>query len=693
MKATLSLVCFLFSILVFSQDLPKTTKKPIPFSKHDFSFQDDYSWLENIHSEETNTWVDAENEVTYKHFEEIKKKYSPLSKIKEYDFLSTNGLPTKKGKYFYSFYRKDKTQPSSLFFRKNLLDQPREIINPYKIYSSNTVSVAGYYPSKSSSLLAYKLSLNGSDVQEIRFADLTKFRDLDDVLENVKFSHVAWNSDKGIFYKKTSNTNALAKDSTYQLFYHPIGVEQTNDQLIFDSSKRESDFTFRTIDNKLFIMETSKDETSRDFYQASLSTEPFVLEKIIENDLSDFKMISYFDNRIYFSSKKYDWGEIRSFDVQNKADETVIVPQIYNNLLVGSYFYDNYILCKYKTLGKNYLTVYDNKGQFIRKFDAPPGMDFSIKFFNKETKDLFVSFYSYTTSFQNYKLNLETGNADPYFNDYIKPKPTVFPIDYFETKLITYKSRDNKDIPITIVYKKGMVLDGNNPTLLSAYGGFGNISGPRYDTGLLYFLEKGGVYAYAEIRGGGEKGLKWHTEGKGLKKMNTFNDFIDAAEFLIREKYTSPNKLAITGASQGGLLVGVAMTQRPELFKVVVPKVGIYDMAKFGDYTAGKFWKDEYGNVENKQEFEALIKYSPYHNIKEDVNYPITLIITSENDDRVVPLHSYKFAAKLQNRAAQKNPIYLRTSKKSGHYGKNSNYNDAVEETADFYSFLLYHLN
>ena len=269
----------------------------------------------------------------------------------------------------------------------------------------------------------------------------------------------------------------------------------------------------------------------------------------------------------------------------------------------------------------------------------------------------------------------------------------MFPLDHFITKTIVVKCRDNKDVPVNMVYKKGIVLDGNNPTLLQAYGGFGVVSEPNYDSALLYFLEKGGVFCFAEIRGGGEKGLKWHKDAIGLKKMNSFNDFIDVAEYLIKEKYTSSQKLAISGGSYGGLVVGVAMTQRPDLFKVAIPKVGVFDMLKFDQYTVGKFHLDEFGNPEKKEDFEYLYSYSPYHNIKEDVNYPTTLIITSENDDRVPPFHSYKFAARLQNRTAQKNPIYLMTRGNSGHYGQISNYNSRAEEKAEFYDFLLYHLN
>jgi len=267
---------------------------------------------------------------------------------------------------------------------------------------------------------------------------------------------------------------------------------------------------------------------------------------------------------------------------------------------------------------------------------------------------LYISVFSTTISPQNFKLNIETGAINHFYNEYLAPQVSLFPLDHFITKNTSFKSRDGKDVPITIIYKKGTVLDGNNPTLLEAYGGFGVVSEQNYNPSLLYFLEKGGVYAFASIRGGGEKGLNWHKGGMGLTKRNSFNDFIDAAEYLIKEKYTCSNRLAITGASNGGLVVGVAMTQRPELFKVAVPKVGVFDMINFEKYTVGKYWSEEYGNTNVQPEFENLLLFSPLNSIKENVNYPTTLIITSKNDDRVPPFHSYKFAARLQNRQAQK---------------------------------------
>lgn len=688
-----SLLTFLFfTTVVFSQQFPIAKKTPSTETKHGISYTDEYNWLENMRSEEVSQWVDQQNAWTESHKVAIEKSYNILSKIREYDTRTTYSLPDRKGKYFYSLLRKDKKKAASLFFMKTLDDEPIEIVNPTKIYPESNVNVYDFFPSRNSAYLAYKISINGSDRQEIRFVDLFKNRDLDDVLEQVKFSQVAWNGDRGIFYKKNSNTDFFAKDSTFKLFYHKLGTKQIEDELVFDASKNEGDIWFFTNKNKLFLVETNKEETKRTFYHATIDTNNFTLAKLFEDDIY-FKFLNYHSGRIYYSSKEYNWGDVKSFAVSNKDDQKSIIPQLYNNLLMHAYFTEHYIICKYKNSGANFFNFYNYDGTFVRKIDVPSGMDVVYDYYDEETRDFYFGVYSYVLPFRNFKINILTGAEQPFFSANNRAKATLFPINYFETKTISYQSRDNVMIPITIIYKKGMLLDGNNPTLLKAYGGFGVVSSPSYDTGLLYFLEKGGVFAYPEIRGGGEKGKKWHTDGKGLTKMNTFNDFIDAAEFLIKEKYTSANKLAITGASQGGLLVGVAMTKRPDLFKVAIPKVGLFDMVKFQNYTTGKYWLDEYGDGEKENEYKNLLDFSPFHNIKEDVNYPTTLIITSENDDRVPPLHSYKFAAKLQNRAAQKNPIYLKTIKQAGHYGNYSTYEKRLNETADFYNFLLYHLN
>ncbi|CAM3965771.1 prolyl oligopeptidase family serine peptidase [Flavobacterium jumunjinense] len=691
-------IYFLFTYFFILQNIigqvqPDSQKKPSQFTKHNIIIDDDYSWLENTNSDEVVRWVNEQNNFSENHLKDVTKATNFLFKIKDYDYLSTNGLPIKKGKYFYSLYRLDKKKPSVLHYRKELNDSPLELVDPYKVYKDKNVLLNGYYPSENSKYLAYKISPNGSDRHEIRFVDIANQKYLDEVLKDIKFSNVVWNNDDGVFYKKNSNQNFFTKDSTYQLYYHKLRDIQEKDRLVFDTTNDESNFSFFVRENKLFVFETNKEESNTKYHYIDLTDETFTLNEFSVNKVDDFSFLYFKDDRVYFTNTKYDWGDIRSFNINDSNKETSIIPQIYTHLLVDIDFTNDYIICKYRNLGNNYINIHKYDGSFVRKFEAPMEMDFSIRFLDSKTNELYVTFYSNTISYLNYRLNITTGDTNVYYNYFIQPKPTLFPFDHFENKTITYKSRDGKDVPITIIHKKGIELNGNNPTLLKAYGGFGSVSGPNYNVGLLHFLEKGGVYAFAQIRGGGEKGRKWHRDGKGLKKMNSFNDFIDAAEFLINEKYTSSNKLAITGGSNGGLVVGVAMTQRPDLFKVAVPKVGVFDMAKFDQYTTGKYHLDEYGNPEVEEEYKSLLSYSPYHNIKEDINYPITLIITSENDDRVPPIHSYKFAAKLQNRKAQTNPIYLQINSNAGHYGKISNYENSVKNLDEFYSFIWEHLN
>ena len=681
------------SITVFSQHKIETKKVSTTLSKHGITIQDDYTWLENTSNKEVIDWITLQNNISEQKLTEVVKNHNFSFKIKDYDYLSTYSLPSKNGKYFYNTYRIDKNKPGVLYYRESLNDLGKPLVDPYDVYKDANVVLLGYYPSKNSKYLAFRISPNGSDRHEIKFRDFVNKKYLNDVLTDIKFSSVAWNGDKGVFYKKNSNKEFFARDSTYQLFYHKIGDVQSKDQLVFDTSNTKSNFSFFTKKNKLYISEVSEDETTKNYYYTELDNEQFDFKNFVKEDKTNFEYLNIVADKFYFSDEKYPWGNVSYFDINNRSESTILIPQVYSHLLIGATFLDNYIICKYNNMGKYYMSIYDYTGKFIRKFEAPHSMDFQIRFFDEKTNELFVTFYSYTIPSLNYKLNITTGANDIYFNEFIQPKPTLFPFNYFETKIITYKSRDNKDIPIVIIHKKGIELNGNNPTLLKAYGGFGSISSPAYDTGLLHFLEKGGVYAYAQIRGGGEKGKNWHKEGKGLKKINSINDFVDAAEFLIAEKYTNPNKLAITGGSNGGLVVGAAMTQRPDLFKVVVANVGVFDMINAQKYTVGKYHLDEYGNADIKEEFNSLLKFSPLHNIKEDVNYPTCLIITSENDDRVPPFHSYKFVAKLQSRSAQKNPIYLKVNKNAGHYGNISNYENRVKKESEFYSFIWEHLN
>ncbi|AWA29221.1 hypothetical protein HYN48_03475 [Flavobacterium magnum] len=688
----IALLCLLFPFSVLKAQLPETRKTPTIITRHGLSYTDDYTWLQQMDSRDTESWVEANNRNTDAAIALARKSYDPISKIKEYDYLSSNPLPVRRGAYFYSRYRTDKNFPAALYYRKTLAGEAIELVDPYKVTKNKNVVLDGYAPSANSVYMAYMLTQNGGDRKEIRFCTFSGSAKVDEVISDVKFSGVSWNRDKGVFYKKNMNRSTFARDSTYQLFYHRVGTEQSADKLVLDTSKNDGTISFHTQDNYLFVNESNPKTGKTNYYYCILDDEEFDLVKYYENEVPGFHFFGYSDGRIYYASGKFDWGDIRSFDPRHPEDDVQVVPQLYQNLLVSLTISDEYLFCKYKTVSKNYIVVYSKTGQFVRKFDAPAGMDFDLRFYVKDTKELFVTFYSTTISFQNFRLNIETGDAGYYYNEYIKPKVLLFPLDHFITRNITYNSRDGVPVPITIVYRKNLTLDGNNPTLLSAYGGFGNVSGPDYDTGLLYFLEKGGVYAFAEVRGGGEKGLGWHRDGKDENKPNSIHDFVDAAEFLIAEKYTSPQKLAITGGSHGGLVVAGAVIERPDLFKVAVPYSGRMDVLSIDEYTSGRFHLEEYGNPNDKADYARMLAYSPYQNIKDDVNYPTMLIVTSENDDRVPPLQSYKFAAKMQNRPAQKNPVYLRTQRNSGHSGKISTYQDRKEAQADFFGFLLYTL-
>jgi len=687
MKHFIVLAALLVGSTAFSQNYPVAKKTPKTITSHSITYTDDYTWLEDMRSTEVETWTDAQNDLFKNRPAPIHTEKAISKKIREYDEASGHSIPIKKGKYFYLYMRRDKNTPSSLYYLETLNSTPAALPDFLRYYDKGA-SITGYYPSDESTLLAVKISPDGGDGQEVKFADIKQNKLMNDVLKGIKYSGISWKGEEGVFYKRNANTQAFAADSTYQLYYHVMGAAQDNDKLVYDTSAKKTNFTFWVDENYLFISEDVNNDENKDYYYLPLDNLTAVPVKFMENAPAGFKFIDYKKGRVYYSTNQYDWGEVRSRGLTGN-DEKIVIPQFYNQLLTGSYFLSEYVVCKYKTLGKYHLSVYDTDMNFIKKYDLPPGMDCKVQFYDRESNCLYVTVQSYTLSPQNYTLNLQTGEFKPFYNKLIKAKPTLFPLDYFETKTITFKSRDNKDIPITIVHKKGLVMDGNNPTLLKGYGGFGSVSGPYYDSALLYFLEQGGVFAFAEVRGGGEKGLKWHSAGAGKNKVNAINDFVDAAAFLIAEKYTSAGRLGITGTSHGGLLVCGAITQRPELFKAAISKMGVTDVPQVLQYTVGAYHLNEFGNPAIKVDYENMLAYSPYQNVKPDVNYPALLLITGENDDRLPPMQSYKFAAKVQNRPAQKNVVYLKTMKASGHYGAVSTYNQRVEEKAEFYSFLL----
>ncbi len=690
------LFILLMPVLALAQNFPVAKKAEQSVTRHGVTYHDDYAWLEAMRSPEVINWVTAQNKVTESHVGSLMSKIYPLPTLQKYESQTEFRIPNKKRINYYARLRSyDKMQQTpSLYYKKKLDGAYVELVNPNFFYKGKTVNVLSYEPSVNSKILAYKLMIDGSDQHEVRFVNIESGRKLNDVIKNAKFGGMAWKGDEGIFYNKNINVSQFAADSTFQVFYHKVGTDVATDEMVLDASTAKGLTGYFTSNDgtRLFVTVTNKDESQIDVYYADLTKDTFKLKKFLDNVPLDFAISGYTNGRIYYSGRESNWGDVRSLDPDNPTEKKVVIPQYQNQLLVHAYFFENRIICKYKNLDGNYLMLFDYTGKFIKKIVSPKAMDMVVAGNDYYDKDVFFYLTSYTIPPVLFTLNLETGANDRYVSNSFKKTTAPFPVDYFESKRTSYTSRDGVAVPVSIVYKKGLELNSNNPTLLEAYGGFGSISQPDYDNAIIYFLNNGGVYAYAEVRGGGDKGRQWHAQGSGLKKINTLNDFIDAAKYLITQGYTSPNRLGITGASQGGLLVGAALVQHPELFKVAIPKVGVYDMAKFSQYTIGRFHYDEYGDPEDANEFAAMMEYSPYHNIKDNVNYPTTLIITSDNDDRVPPVHSYKFAARLQNRAAQTNPVYLKTLLQSGHYGVATNHEDKLKDTSEFYSFLMYHL-
>ena len=689
------LLAFLLPFFALAQKFPETKQTPQTYTKHGKTYTDNYTWLENMRSPEVVAWVAEQNKVTERHEGSLIKSIYPLPTLKKYQNQTAFRIPNKKRANYYGlvYYHYQLDQAPVLAYKKKLDGNYINLVDPNYIYKGKTVNIAGYEPSINSKMLAYKLMINGSDQYEIHFTSLSGKKS-NEVITNAKFGGMAWKGDEGIFYNKSINTSQFAVDSTFQVFYHRLGTDVLKDEMVFDAHEIKGQLSYFTSQDgtRLFLEVISKDEKTEDVYYADLTEEKFELKKFLDNVRSDFDLSGYTKGRMYYSSTESNWGDVRSFDPDKPEERTVLIPQYQNQLLLNTTFFKDRIVCKYKSASGSYFMLFDYTGKFLKKIETQKGMDVNLAGNDYFDADIFFYITSYTVPPILFTLNLETGAYDRYISKTFEKTIAPFPVDYFVTTSTTYSARDGAKVPITIVHKKGLELNGNNPTLLEAYGGFGSTSNPDYDNGLIYFMNNGGVYAYAEVRGGGDKGRQWHKDGTRLKKINTLNDFIDGAKFLIAQNYTSPNRLGITGGSQGGLLIGSALVQHPELFKVAMPRVGVYDMAKFHQYTIGRFHYDEYGNPEVAAEFNAMMEYSPYHNIKEDVNYPVTLIITSDNDDRVPPVHSYKFAARLQNRKAQTNPIFLKTRLNSGHYGITNNYEDHLEDKSEFYSFLMYHL-
>lgn len=685
---------------------PTTRKIDQTDDYHGVPVSDPYRWLENPDSEETQAWVEAQNAVTFGYLKEIPAREKIKQRLTQLWNYERYGIPFKEGdRYFY--YKNDGLQNQSILYTLTSLDgEPQVLIDPNTLSEDGTVALGGIAISEDGKFMAYGLSTSGSDWQEWKVRDVETGADLSDHLKWLKFSGASWTHDgKGFFYSRYDEPNEKSKheDVNYyqKLFYHRLGTPQSEDVLIYDRpDQKEWGFSADvTEDGKYLIISVWRgtDPQNLIFYKDLTALESAVVELINEFE-AEYNFIDNDGSVFWFQTDlNAPLGRVIAIDINNppapsldkegiqggfteiiaEAAETLEGIGILNNQFVTSYLKDAYTQLK----------IFNLDGSFVRQI-ALPGIGSAGGFGGKRYEtETFYAYTSFTTPNTIYSYNMLTDES----KIYRQPKVDFNPDDY-ETKQVFYPSKDGTQVPMFITHKKGLELDGNNPTYLYGYGGFSISLTPSFSVSRVVWLEMGGVYVTACLRGGGEYGESWHQAGTKLNKQNVFDDFISAAEWLIANKYTQPAKLAIAGGSNGGLLVGACMTQRPELFGAALPAVGVMDMLRFHKFTIGWAWTSEYGSPENAAEFPTIYGYSPLHNLKPGTAYPATMITTADHDDRVVPAHSFKFASALQEMHGGEKPVLIRIETKAGH-GAGKPTAKVIEELADEWAFLVRELS
>ncbi|MHC0064669.1 prolyl oligopeptidase family serine peptidase [Nostoc sp. UIC 10890] len=660
---------------------------------HGTSVADPYRWLEDPDSEETRTWIEAQNQVTFGYLSEISAKEKIKQRLTKLWDYEKYGIPFKEGERYFYFKNDGLQNQSVLYTLKTLDDQPKVLLDPNKLSEDGTIALAGLSISEDGKLLAYGLSSSGSDWQEWKVRDIETGEDLQDHLKWIKFSGASWTHDnQGFFYSRYDEPNEKTQleDVNYyqKLYYHQLGKPQSEDILIYHRpDQKEWGFSGGvTEDGRYLIISIwlGTDSKNLVFFKDLTNPNSEVVE-LINQFQADYSFIDNDDSIFYFRTDlNAPRGRVIAINTKNPSPENwrEIIPQsaetlesvgILNNQFVADYLKDAHSQIK----------IFDLNGAFVREVELP-GLGSAGGFGGKRhDTETFYSYTSFTTPGTIYRYDMITGKSALFR----QPQVDFNPDDY-ETKQVFYQSKDGTRVPMFITHKKGIKLDGNNPTYLYAYGGFNVSMTPGFSVSLLVWMEMGGVYAMPNIRGGGEYGEEWHQAGMKDKKQNVFDDFIGAAEWLIANKYTKTDKLAIAGGSNGGLLVGACITQRPDLFGAALPAVGVMDMLRFHKFTIGWAWTPEYGSADNPEEFPGIYAYSPLHNLKPDTAYPATLITTADHDDRVVPAHSFKFAAALQEAHAGNAPVLIRIETKAGH-GAGKPTAKIIEEAADKWAFLV----
>ncbi len=674
-------------------EYPETRMDEVSDNYFGVDVADPYRWLEDDNSDETKAWVKAQNEVTFGYLAEIpfrQKINDRLTELWNYERYST---PWKKGDYYF-YYKNDGMQNQSVLYVKEGLDgEPRVFLDPNEMSAEGLISISRIGISKDARYMAYSTSTGGSDWNEIFVKEIATGEMLDDHLKWVKFSGISWEGN-GFYYSRydaPQEGQELSGSNEYQkVYYHRLGTPQEEDKLIYSNPTHpRRNYGAGTTEDERFVIMSESQSTSGNALYVKDNLDPakgFV--KIIDGFDYTSSIIDHIDGKMLVitnhSAPRY---RVVLIDPANPdpAAWKEIIPES-ENVLKGISLIGGKIISTYLQDAHSKAFIHDLNGTVEAEIELPTMGSLGGFSGNKDDNTAFFSFTSFNFPTTIFKFDVSNNTWEEYF----APNLDFNPSD-FEIKQIFYSSKDGTKVPMFIVHKKGLTLDGNNPTLLYGYGGFNASLTPGFSLSRLILLENGGVYVMANLRGGGEYGREWHDAGKQLNRQNVFDDFIAAAEYLIEEDYTSPEKLAIQGGSNGGLLVGAAMTQRPELFKVAFPAVGVLDMLRYHLFTIGWAWADDYGTSEEEVHFHNLYSYSPLHNLEEGVNYPATLITTADHDDRVVPAHSFKFAAELQRKHEGSNPVLIRIDVDAGH-GAGKPISKTIEEQTDIWSFMFYNM-
>ena len=674
---------------------PKTKKVEQADEYHGVKVADPYRWLEDDHSAETAKWVEAENKVTFAYLEGIPFRTALKKRLEALYNYPKYSSPRRVGEHFIYGKNDGLQNQSVLYIQKGLEGTPEVLIDPNKFSADGTSQLAAFAPSKDGKYCVYGKSTGGSDWVDLFVLETASRKTLPEQLKWVKASDTTWWGN-GFFYSRypapEGGHDLSAKNENHQVYFHKVGTPQSADELIFEDKAHPLRFNgVETTEDEhyafLYIQDAGSGKRGnalyvRDLRKAGSKFEPIVKEitdyeyNVLDNDGDHFLIVTtdHAPNR-----------RVVTFDPAKPGEFKDVVPQKPENLEGVSAAGGKLFLTYTKDVA-SHAYVYSRSGKLENEIQLPATG--TVGGFGGHADDKFV-FYTFTT--MNYPATIFRYDvASKKSTVFRTPELPGFSPDAYETKEVFYSSKDGTRIPMFLVYKKGLKLDGKNPTLLYGYGGFNINIPPAFDPLRLALLEQGFVYASANLRGGGEYGEKWHEGGMKLNKQNVFNDFISAAEWLIINKYTSSEKLAINGASNGGLLVGAVMNQRPDLFKVAVPQVGVMDMLRYQKFTIGWNWAPDYGLADNPAEFKAIYAYSPLHNIHDGRKYPATLITTADHDDRVVPAHSFKYAARLQELANPTNPVLIRIETKSGHGA--SSVTKRLELMTDVYAFMMYNL-